>query len=114
MGQKKYPLIYMDSPEFFNLQRSTKRGLLYEVHIADIHFGAMDPLKEYQILYEQFISKISSLPRTDIIAINGDIFDKKMMANSPAIYYAIRFVSDVVADKEVQKLFNSMKFEKAK
>ena len=97
MGQKKYPLIYTNTPEFYNLQRSTRRGLLYEVHIADIHFGAMDPLKEYQILYEQFILKISTLPRIDIIAINGDIFDKKMMANSPAIYYAIKFVNDVVA-----------------
>ncbi len=97
MGQKINPLIYMDSPEFYDISRGTKRGLLYEVHIADIHFGAMDPQKEYQILYEQFILKISSLPRIDIIAINGDIFEKKMMANSPAIYYAIKFVGDVVA-----------------
>ena len=97
MGQKKNPLIYMNTPEFYDIARSTKRGLLYEVHIADIHFGAMDPIKEYQILYDQFILKISTLPRIDIIAINGDIFDRKMMANSPAIYYAIKFVSDVIA-----------------
>ena len=103
MGQKINPLIYMDTPEFVDIQRSIRRGLLYEVHIADIHFGAMDPIKEYQILYEQFIMKIASLPRIDIIAINGDIFDKKMMANSPAIYYAIKFVGDVVAVAKAHK-----------
>ena len=103
MGQKKNPLIYMNTPEFYDIARSTKRGLLYEVHIADIHFGAMDPIKEYQILYDQFILKISTLPRIDIIAINGDIFDRKMMANSPAIYYAIKFVSDVIAVAKIHR-----------
>ena len=31
------------------------RGLMNQVHIADIHFGAMKPQKQYEILKEQFL-----------------------------------------------------------
>ena len=62
-----------------------------EVHIADIHFGAVDPLKQFQILQEQFLNKISLID-FDILSIDGDIFDKKYMANHDAIYYAMEFV----------------------
>lgn len=62
-----------------------------EVHIADIHFGSVDPLKEYQILQEQFLNRIATI-HFDILSIDGDIFDKKLLANSQAIYYAMEFV----------------------
>ena len=66
-----------------------------EVHIADIHFGAIDPIKQYNILQEQFLNNISSID-FDILSIDGDIFDKKFMANSDAVYYAIEFVRNCV------------------
>lgn len=64
---------------------------LIEVHIADLHFGSIDPLKEFAILKEQFLDRIA-LVNFDILSIDGDIFDKKLMANSQAIYYAMEFV----------------------
>jgi DNA repair exonuclease SbcCD nuclease subunit len=64
---------------------------LIEVHIADIHFGSVDPFKEYTILKEQFLNVIANIP-FDVLSIDGDIFDKKLMANSTAIYYAMEFV----------------------
>ena len=57
---------------------------LIEVHIADLHFGSIDPLKEFAILKEQFLDRIA-LVNFDILSIDGDIFDKKLMANSQAI-----------------------------
>ena len=74
-----------------------------EVHIADIHFGAIDPIKQYNILQEQFLNKISLID-FDILSIDGDIFDKKFMANSDAVYYAIEFVRNCV---ELCKLRNA-------
>jgi hypothetical protein len=29
------------------------RGMLTEVHLADLHFGAFDPKKQYNILMDQ-------------------------------------------------------------
>lgn len=62
-----------------------------EVHIADIHFGAIDPAKQFMILQEQFLTPISRID-FDILSIDGDIFDKKFMANSDAVRYAMEFV----------------------
>lgn len=62
-----------------------------EVHIADIHFGAINPDKQFAILKEQFLDPISRID-FDILSIDGDIFDKKFMANSTAIMYAMEFV----------------------
>ena len=69
---------------------------LIEAHIADLHFGVMDPKVQYEILMEQFISKLWKLQCLDIISINGDIFDHKFMGNSEAIMYATMFVDEVV------------------
>lgn len=66
------------------------------IHIADIHFGSIDPAKEYQILKEQFIDPISRIG-FQILSIDGDLFDKKFSANSDAVYYAIKFVNDCLA-----------------
>lgn len=62
-----------------------------EVHIADIHFGSVDPFKQFAILKEQFLDKIATID-FDILSIDGDIFDKKFMANSDAVFYALEFV----------------------
>lgn len=72
------------------------RGILNEVHIADLHFGAFEPKKQYEILKEQFISKIQLIPKLDIIVIDGDIFDHKVMSNSDAAMYACIFVDELV------------------
>lgn len=66
-------------------------GHVIQVHIADIHFGAIDPKKQFMILQEQFLDRISTI-HFDILSIDGDIFDKKFMANSDAVMYAIEFV----------------------
>lgn len=66
-----------------------------EVHIADIHFGSIDPFKQYNILNEQFLQKIARID-FDILSIDGDIFDKKFMANSMAVLYAMEFVRQCV------------------
>lgn len=67
------------------------KNYIVEVHIADIHFGSIDPLKQFTILKEQFLDKIARID-FDILSIDGDIFDKKYMANNDAIYFAMEFV----------------------
>lgn len=75
---------------------NVSRGTLIEVHIADIHFGVIDPKEQYKILEEQFLDKIDKL-RFDIISINGDLFDHKFMSNSDAVMYAIKFVDRIAS-----------------
>ena len=70
--------------------------LFIEVHIADLHFGAMNPENQYKILKEQFLSVIEEMNKVDIVSINGDIFDHKFMANSDAIMYACYFIDALV------------------
>lgn len=72
------------------------RGMLIQVHIADIHFGAFDPKTQYQILCEQFLTPISQLPKLDVIVIDGDLFDHKVMSNSDVAMYATMFVDQLV------------------
>lgn len=74
----------------------TNRGLLISAHIADLHFSAFDPKRQYNILVEQFLSVIDKLPKLDIISIDGDIFEHKLMGNSDGLYYASTFINDVV------------------
>ena len=71
------------------------RGTFIEAHISDIHFGAFDPKVQLQILNEQFIQKIQDLPLS-LISINGDLFDRKFMANSEAITCASMFIATLV------------------
>lgn len=61
------------------------------ISISDIHFGKLDPEKEYNILKEQFLSKISSLD-FDILCIAGDLFNHKELANSDTVKYAHLFI----------------------
>lgn len=68
------------------------RGTLIEVHLADLHFGAFNPKLQYQILMDQVYNKIIQLPQIDIISVDGDIFDHKVMSNSDASLYATKFI----------------------
>lgn len=72
------------------------RGTFVEIHVADIHFGAMDPVTQLNIMREQFLNKINALPILDIVSINGDLFDKKFLANDMAITCANIFISELI------------------
>ena len=68
---------------------------LIQIHTADLHFGAMDPKIQYDILMEQMINKIRPI-QFDAFFINGDIFHHKFMSNSDVIMYASLFINEVV------------------
>lgn len=63
-----------------------------QVHIADIHFGCVDPETELNILTEQFLNPISRIT-FNVLAIDGDLFDRRFAANNAAISCAIEFVN---------------------
>lgn len=69
---------------------------LISAHISDLHFGAMDPKRQYDFLKDQFIDKLINLPRLDLICINGDLFDRKFMSNSDVVMYASMFIADII------------------
>lgn len=75
---------------------NTVRGTLIEAHIADLHFGAFDPKLQFEILKEQVLSKLMMIYKLDVIVIDGDIFDHKVMSNSDAAMYACLFVDQLV------------------
>jgi DNA repair exonuclease SbcCD nuclease subunit len=68
---------------------------LVEIHTADIHFGAMDPKVQYDLLMERMIDKIRPI-HFDAFFINGDLFDHKFMSNNDVIMYALLFIDEVV------------------
>ena len=37
------------------------KDICVEAHISDLHFGAFDPEKQYNILKKQFINKIKNI-----------------------------------------------------
>lgn len=88
------PLIY-DEDYKFDIDRSTKKGVLSQVHIADLHFGVISPEVQYKIYKEQILDKISALP-IDLVSIDGDTFDRKFMSNTDAIRYANKFIFELV------------------
>ena len=73
---------------------SNKR-VLVEIHTADIHFGAMDPKTQYDILMEQMVKPLYSI-QFDAFFINGDLFHHKFMSNSDVIMYALLFIDEIV------------------
>ena len=73
------------------------RGILTEVHLADLHFNAIDPKIQYDILSEQVLSKINAMNHIDLISINGDIFDRKIMSNSNGALYASLFIDNIIS-----------------
>lgn len=80
----------------YSLSCNIARGTLIEVHIADLHFTAFDPKTQYEILKEQFLDEIYKLPRLDIVSIDGDLFDHKVLSSSDGAYYATMFISNLV------------------
>ena len=62
------------------------RPTLIEIHTADIHFGAMDPKTQYDLLMSQMIGKVQGI-QFDLFCINGDLFHHKFMSNSDAVLY---------------------------
>ena len=66
-------------------------NIIRSVHIADLHFGCINPFDELDILTKQFLNPVMGM-RPDFISICGDIFDRKFPANHPAISCAISFV----------------------
>lgn len=72
------------------------RGIINSVHIADLHFGAFEPKLQYQILKEQLLDQIYLIPKLDVIVIDGDIFDHKVLSNSDAAMYACIFIDNLV------------------
>ena len=90
------PLKFYDSEEMIDLSLRTSRGFLIEAHLADLHFTAFDPKLQFQILEEQIAIQLENLPRLDILSINGDIFDHKIMSNSEGALYATLFIDRLV------------------
>lgn len=80
----------------YNLKCQIDRGTLITAHISDLHFPAMNPQRQYEILEDQFVAKLREMPRLDLICINGDIFDHRVQANSDAVLYATMFISHLV------------------
>lgn len=78
------------------MEINSNRGLFISVHIADLHFAAFDPKEQYEILHNQFVNKIKLYPRLDLISVNGDIFDHKLMSNSDGVYYASILIEELV------------------
>lgn len=72
-------------------------GMFIEAHIADLHFGAMEPNEQYKILKEQFLDKLCEMPILDIVSICGDIFHHKFMANSNVVYIASYFITQLIS-----------------
>lgn len=95
MYNKIIPGIIFDDDILNNNVEVYQRNTLKEVHIADIHFGAFNPAEQYKILKEQFIEKLDHF-LFDILVINGDLFDRKTMANSDVVMYATLFIDELV------------------
>lgn len=92
-------IFYKSSEEEINELNSriqVSRGTLIEIHTADLHFGAINPKVQYNILCEQLLNKIVNI-NFDIFSINGDIFDHKFMSNSDVVMYASMFIDKVVS-----------------
>ena len=78
------------------MQIQNHPNYLTHIHIADIHFGCIDPIRELQILKEQFIDQINRIT-FDILSIDGDLFDRKFAVNNIAVSCAMEFVSLCIA-----------------
>ena len=85
-----------DNIEDFDLSYTYHRGLLTSIHISDLHFPVMDPRKQYEILEEQFLQRVETVPYLDLICVDGDLYDHKVMTSSDATLYASMFVARLV------------------
>lgn len=79
-----------------DLLSGVSRGILRMVHIADIHYGDnIEPRLKYEILEEQFFRNLELFP-FDVLALDGDLYDKKVMEGSQASIYAHMTVARMV------------------
>lgn len=86
--------LFVDATKF-NIERKESRGCLSEIHLADIHFGKIDPRTQYDILKREIIDELYRIPIIDIIFINGDLFERKYTTDSEPILYASMFMADI-------------------
>ena len=87
--------ILFDEPQL-DFNYSFQRGIFVSAHISYLHFPVMDPKKQYDILEEQFLQKVETVPSLNLVCINGDLYDHKVMTSSEATLYASMFVSRLV------------------
>lgn len=100
----KQGIIFNDPIEEIKSEIYYTRGNIVTAHISDLHFPVMDSKTQYEILEDQFISKLINMPWLDIICINGDLFDHKVTTSSDATLYASMFVSRLV---DIAKMKNA-------
>lgn len=86
--------LFIDATKF-DIERKESRGCLSEIHLADIHFGKIDPKEEYDILKREIINELHRIPIIDIIFINGDLFERKYTTDSEPVLYATMFMNDI-------------------
>ena len=79
----------------FYTNPNATRPTLVEIHTADIHFGAMDPKIQYDLLTKGILDKVQNI-QFDLFCINGDLFHHKFMSNSDAVLYASMFVDNII------------------
>lgn len=92
----RIPIKFDDSKIYeLNSYSDIDRGSLICVHTSDLHFGALDPKYQYDVLKDQFIDKIKGV-NFDILTINGDLFEHKYMSNSDVTMYATLFIRDCI------------------
>lgn len=79
-------------------RNTNKRGSIVTASIADLHFPVKNigPETQYEILEQQFLSKIVNLPRLDIVFVLGDLYDHKVLTTSDAALYASMFIGKLV------------------
>jgi DNA repair exonuclease SbcCD nuclease subunit len=68
--------------------------LIKGVTLQDLHFGHKNTERMYAELgqFKRFIKE----NKVHILNINGDYFDKKLSATEPALFYAVKFFSEIV------------------
>ena len=57
----------------FYTNPNATRPTLVEIHTADLHFGAMDPKIQYDLLTKGILDKLHDI-QFDLFCINGDLF----------------------------------------
>lgn len=63
--------------------------------LADLHFGAVEPVKFTEEIYD-IIDKIREMDQLDYIIFLGDVFDHKMYLGDPHIANLVMFVRTIV------------------
>lgn len=86
--------LFLDATKY-DIEKKQSRGCLSEIHLADIHFGKIDPKEQYDILKREVINELYKIPIIDIIFINGDIFERKYTTDSAPVLYASMFMADI-------------------